>query len=149
MDRGRKCVINQQAGPSPLRPEVSEAPRRGAGAGGGGLYVSRTRGASSYCLTSEAGRAVIVEEDGQVTGVVTLRRRRGSGLKQVADSMAGTLRRGMARSRRRPVLLWDGILANPPHWSTESLQLPLQYVRWLIPSLESPPGPADAAARNT
>ena len=111
---------------------VGEAPLRGAGGEQGELlHVAKSKGLRSYCFTSEAGKAVILEEPDGVTGLVSLRKAKKSrGLREMANSVTGTLRRGV-RLRRSLALSWEGTFANPPHWSTESICPPLKYVRWL------------------
>ena len=110
--------------------QLDEAPVRGAGGVQGGLlHVAKSKGLRSYCFTSEAGKAVILEEPGGVTGLVSLRKAKKSrGLREMANSVTGTLRRGV-RLRRSLALSWQGTFANPPHWSTDSLCPPLEYVR--------------------
>ena len=105
--------------------------------GGHLLPVAKSRGCRSYCFTSEAGKAVILEEPDGVTGLVSLRKTKSKshrGLRQMANSVTGTLRRGV-RLRRSLALSWEGTFANPPHWSTESIGPPLEYVRWFFSSI--------------
>ena len=73
---------------------------------------------------------MIVEGGGGVTGLVTLRKtRRGRNLRDMAGSVSGTLKRGM-KGRRRGEVVWVGFFSNPPHWSTDSLDvIPVQYVK--------------------
>ena len=122
--------------------QQSEAPARGTGGDQQGeillqLPVAKSKGLRSYCFTSEAGKAVILEEPDGVTGLVSLRKTKSKshrGLRQMANSVTGTLRRGV-RLRRSLALSWEGTFANPPHWSTESIGPPLEYVRWFFSSI--------------
>ena len=133
-------LIFTQALPTTPTPDTGlqlvEAPVRGAGGDPdqGGLIlrqlpVAKSKGLRSYCFTSEAGKAVILEEPGGVTGVVSLRKTKKSrGLREMANSVTGTIRRGV-RLRRSLALSWEGTFTNPPHWSTDSICPPLEYVR--------------------
>ena len=71
-----------------------------------------------------------MEEPGGVTGLVSLRKtaKKSRGLREMANSVTGTLRRGV-RLRRSLALSWEGTYVNPPHWSTDSICPPLEYVR--------------------
>ena len=99
--------------------------------GGHLLPVAKSRGCRSYCFTSEAGKAVILEEPGGVMGLVSLKKTKKSrGLREMASSVTGTIRRGV-RMRRSVAFSWEGTFANPAYWSsTDSISPPLQYVRW-------------------
>ena len=110
--------------------------------------MAKSRGCRSYCFTSEAGKAVILEEPGGVMGLVSLKKTKKSrGLREMASSVTGTIRRGV-RMRRSVAFSWEGTFANPAYWSSsDSICPPLQYVRWSVAckifQLTRIPGPAD------
>ena len=94
------------------------------------------------------------QPDGVTTGLVSLRKAKKSRglMREMANSVTGTLRRGVRLRRSLALSSWEeGTFANPPHWSSsDSISPPLEYVRWLharIPlslyQLTKIPGPAD------
>ena len=115
--------------------------------GGHLLPVAKSRGCRSYCFTSEAGKAVILEEPGGVMGLVSLKKTKKSrGLREMASSVTGTIRRGV-RMRRSVAFSWEGTFANPAYWSsTDSISPPASICQVLackIFQLTRIPGPAD------